>query len=100
MTLPLAPFGPRSGLRGMVAAADQLAASAGIGMLARGGSAADAAVATGSTMAVVETHLCGLGGDVLAMVAPPGSTPEALLSGARAASRQRVRTRPACAPRG
>ena len=33
MTLPLAPFGPRSGLRGMVAAADQLAASAGIGML-------------------------------------------------------------------
>ena len=30
MTLPLAPFGPRTGLRGMVAAADQLAASAGL----------------------------------------------------------------------
>ena len=29
MALPLAPFGPRTGLRGMVAAADQLAASAG-----------------------------------------------------------------------
>src|SRR5208283_4364825 len=84
MTLPLAPFGPRSGLRGMVAAADQLAASAGIGMLADGGSAADAAVATGTTMAVVGPHLCGLGGDVLAMVAPPGSTPEALLSVGRA----------------
>ncbi len=86
MTLPLAPFGPRSGLRGMVAAADQLAASAGVGMLAHGGSAADAAVATGAVMAVVGPHLCGLGGDVLAMVAPPGSTPEALLSVGRAGS--------------
>ncbi len=84
MTLPLAPFGPRSGLRGMVAAADQLAAAAGIGMLARDGSAADAAVATGAVMAVVGPHLCGLGGDVLAMVAPPGSPPEALLSVGRA----------------
>jgi gamma-glutamyltranspeptidase/glutathione hydrolase len=68
----------------MVAAADQLAASAGIGMLARGGSAADAAVATGTAMAVVGPHLCGLGGDVLAMVSVPGSPPEALLSVGRA----------------
>ncbi len=80
MSLPLAPFGPRRGQRGMVAAADQLAAVAGIGVLADGGSAADAAVATGAAMAVVGPHLCGLGGDVLAMVAPPGSEPEALLS--------------------
>src|SRR6202453_1276770 len=84
MSLPLAPFGPRTGRRGMVAAADQLAASAGIGMLARGGSAADAAVATGAAMAVVGPHLCGLGGDVLAMVAPPVSPPEALVSAGRA----------------
>src|SRR5271168_4183449 len=84
MSLPLAPFGPRLGLRGMVAAADQLAAAAGLGMLDQGGSAADAAVATGTAMAVVGPHLCGLGGDVLAMVAPPGSPPEALLSVGRA----------------
>jgi gamma-glutamyltranspeptidase/glutathione hydrolase len=84
MSLPLAPFGPRTGLRGMVAAADQLAAAAGLGMLDRGGSAADAAVATGTAMAVVGPHLCGLGGDVLAVVAPPGSPPEALLSVGRA----------------
>ena len=35
-------------------------------------------------MAVVGPHLCGLGGDVLAMVSPPGSPPEALLSVGRA----------------
>ncbi len=84
MTLPLVPMAPRSGLRGLVAAADQLASSAGAGMLARGGSAADAAVATGTVMAVVGPHLCGLGGDVLAMVSPPGGSPEALLSVGRA----------------
>ncbi len=84
MSLPLAPFGPRRSRGGMVAAADQLAAVAGIGMLADGGSAADAAVATGAAMAVVGPHLCGLGGDVLAMIAPPGAPPEALLSIGRA----------------
>jgi gamma-glutamyltranspeptidase / glutathione hydrolase len=86
MALPLAPFGPRSGLRGMVAAADQLASSAGVRMLTDGGTAADAAVAAGTVMAVVGPHLCGLGGDVLAMVSAPGSAPEALLSVGRAGS--------------
>ncbi len=84
MALPLVPMAPRSGLRGMVAAADQLASSAGATMLASGGSAADAAVATGTVMAVVGPHLCGLGGDVLGMVNAPGSPPEALLSAGRA----------------
>jgi gamma-glutamyltranspeptidase/glutathione hydrolase len=68
----------------MVAAADQLAASAGVGALAQGGSAADAAVAAGAVMAVVGPHLCGLGGDVLAMVSAPGAPPEALLAIGRA----------------
>ena len=84
MSFPLAPFGPRRATRGMVAAADQLAVGAGIGALADGGSAADAAVATGAAMAVVGPHLCGLGGDVLAMVSAPGRAPEALLSIGRA----------------
>src|ERR1700722_13662292 len=84
MSLPLAPFGPRTGLRGMVAAADQLAASAGLAMLERGGSAGDAAVAPGAAVGVVGPHLCGLGGDVLAMVSPPAGPPEALLSIGRA----------------
>ena len=68
----------------MVAAADQLAASAGLAMLASGGSAADAAVATGAAMAVVGPHMSGLGGDVLAVVARPGAEPEALLGVGRA----------------
>lgn len=84
MTLPLAPFATRTGRRGMVAAADQLAAGAGVEMLARGGSAADAVVAAGTVMAVVGPHLCGMGGDVLAMVSEPGAAPVALLSVGRA----------------
>ena len=41
-------------------------------------------MATGAVMAVVGPHLCGLGGDVLAMVGAPGSPPEALLAVGRA----------------
>ncbi len=86
MSLPLAPFAPRTGARGLVSAADQLAVSAGITVLAQGGSGADAAVATAAAMAVVGPHLCGLGGDMLAMVSAPGSAPEALLGVGRAGS--------------
>jgi len=75
MTLSLAPFGPRIGLRGMVNAADQLASIAGIGALAQGGTAADAAVAAAAVMAVTNPHLCGMGGDLLAMVCVPGAIP-------------------------
>jgi gamma-glutamyltranspeptidase / glutathione hydrolase len=70
----------------MVAAADQLAASAGVFMLERGGSAADAVVAAGAGMAVVGPHLCGLGGDMLAVVKAPGKPPRALLGVGRAGS--------------
>src|SRR5215831_16210275 len=49
---------------GAVAAAHHLAAAAGVGMLDRGGNAADAAIAAGTVMAVVAPHMCGLGGDL------------------------------------
>jgi gamma-glutamyltranspeptidase/glutathione hydrolase len=68
----------------MVAAADQLAASAGVALLAAGGSAADAVVGAAAVMAVVGPHMCGLGGDMLAMVAAPRSDPAALLGVGRA----------------
>ena len=80
------PFHPRVAVRGMVSSADQLASSAGLAMLERGGSAADAMVAAASVMAVVGPHLCGLGGDALAMVKAAGEMPRALLSVGRAGS--------------
>jgi gamma-glutamyltranspeptidase/glutathione hydrolase len=70
----------------MVNAADHLAAQAGLGALERGGSAADAAVAAAAVMAVTGPHMCGMGGDLLAMVSAPGSDPVALLSVGRAGS--------------
>jgi gamma-glutamyltranspeptidase/glutathione hydrolase len=70
----------------MVNAADQLASHAGVAMLERGGSAADAAVAAAAVMAVTSPHLCGMGGDLLAMVSARGADPAALLAIGRAGS--------------
>jgi gamma-glutamyltranspeptidase / glutathione hydrolase len=65
---------------GAVAAANHLAASAGLHMLQRGGNAADAAIAAAAAMAVTGPHMCGLGGDVLAVVAGDGQRPPAALN--------------------
>lgn len=56
------------GRRGAVASADQAATVAGIRTLAAGGNAVDAAIATNAVMAVVGPHLCGMGGDLFALV--------------------------------
>jgi gamma-glutamyltranspeptidase / glutathione hydrolase len=82
----MVPAASRTGHRGMVAAADQLAASAGVAALDLGGNAADAIVAAAAVMAVTGPHLCGLGGDMLAMISQPGLEPQALLSAGRAGS--------------
>ena len=71
---------------GAVAAANHLAAQAGASMLDRGGSAADAAVAAAATMAVTSPHMCGLGGDVFAVVVAPDGPPAALNASGRAGS--------------
>jgi gamma-glutamyltranspeptidase / glutathione hydrolase len=54
--------------RAVVASADQRATSAGLAVLAAGGNAVDAAIATNAVMTVVAPHLCGLGGDLFALV--------------------------------
>jgi gamma-glutamyltranspeptidase/glutathione hydrolase len=53
---------------GIVAAESPLAAQAGAMVLARGGSAADAAVAANAVMGVVAPMMNGLGGDLFAIV--------------------------------
>ena len=52
----------------MVASADQLATQAGLRALVLGGNAVDAAIATNAAMAVTGPHLCGMGGDLFALV--------------------------------
>jgi gamma-glutamyltranspeptidase / glutathione hydrolase len=71
---------------GMVSSVDHLASEAGVACLRAGGSAADAAVATSAVLAVTTPHMCGMGGDLFALVSVPGWRPEALNASGRAGS--------------
>ena len=53
---------------GAVASPHYLASSAGLAVLTSGGNAVDAAIAMNLVLAVVYPHMCGLGGDLIAMV--------------------------------
>lgn len=66
------PF-PTYATSGMVAAAHPLIVEAGLHVLREGGNAIDAAVAAGLVAAVVMPEMCGLGGDLFAVVHRPGS---------------------------
>src|SRR3954469_25532549 len=82
-----APFTSRFAPSGMVCAVDHLAAQAGLAMLRGGGSAADAAVATSAALAVTTQHMCGMGGDLFALVHSPGDdAPVALNASGRSGS--------------
>lgn len=66
------PF-PTYATNGMVAAAHPLTVEAGLHLLRQGGNAIDAAVAAGLVAAVVMPEMCGLGGDLFAVVHRPGA---------------------------
>jgi len=65
---PLVPFHTLHARNGMVCSVDHLASSAGVAILRAGGSAADAAVACSAVLAVTTQHMCGMGGDLFALV--------------------------------
>jgi len=71
----------------MVASADGLANQAGMAVLQAGGNAVAAALATNAVLAVTAPHLCGMGGDLFALVHAPGmDRPAALNASGRAGS--------------
>jgi gamma-glutamyltranspeptidase/glutathione hydrolase len=55
-------------------------------MLQDGGNAADAAIAAAAVMAVTAPHMCGLGGDLFALVVDGDGEPAALNASGRAGS--------------
>lgn len=82
----LGPFTTNDAPSGMVCSPDHLASAAGAAILRAGGSAADAAVATSAVLAVVAPHMCGMGGDLFALVHAGTGPPETLVSSGRAGS--------------
>ncbi len=77
MSLPDPTLLARSGA---VCSVDALASSAGVALLRAGGSAVDAAVGASAVLAVTTQHMCGMGGDLVAVVDPGNGVTEALLA--------------------
>ena len=68
----------------MVCSVDHLASEAGVALLRAGGSAADAAIAASAVLAVTTQHMCGMGGDLFALVHDRTGAPAALVAAGRA----------------
>jgi gamma-glutamyltranspeptidase len=68
----------------MVTAPHALAAQSGAGILAQGGNAIEATLATAATLAVVYPHMTGLGGDSFWQIAEPGQIPVTIDGAGRA----------------
>lgn len=91
------------GRSGMVAAAHPLVTQAGLEALSLGGNAVDAAIAAALTACVVMPEMCGLGGDLFAIVHRPGEAPVSCLGSGvapRAATLEQMRVHGDRTPRG
>jgi gamma-glutamyltranspeptidase/glutathione hydrolase len=75
------------GKNGMVATSQPLAVAAGLNMLAKGGNAADAAVATAAALNVTEPTSTGIGGDCFALYYQAASKQISALNGSGRAPR-------------
>nr|MBA3655687.1 gamma-glutamyltransferase [Actinomycetota bacterium] len=75
-----APFTTRHAPTAMVCSVDHLASEAGVAMLRAGGNAVDAAIAANAVLTVTAQHMCGLGGDLWALVHRPGDDAPAVLN--------------------
>src|SRR5512139_2258826 len=72
---------PVYGKSGMVATSQPLATAAGLEILAKGGNAADAAVAAGAALNVTEPTSTGIGGDMFALYYSAGTKRVTALNG-------------------
>jgi gamma-glutamyltranspeptidase/glutathione hydrolase len=78
---PLVPARLVRGARGAVVAPHHLATQAGLGVLAAGGSAVDAAIATNAVLGVVMPNGCGIGGDAFWLVWDEATGEQVALNG-------------------
>jgi gamma-glutamyltranspeptidase len=77
----LVPAALARGLRGAVVAPHHLATAAGLWILAAGGSAVDAAIATNAVLGVVMPSGCGIGGDAFWLIWDSAAGREFALNG-------------------
>ena len=80
------PAAPVRALRAVAATADQAATQAAMEVFTHGGNAVDAAIGANAAIAVTAPHLCGLGGDLFAIV----RTPDGAVHGLNAVGPRRV----------
>ncbi|HEX5826456.1 MAG TPA: gamma-glutamyltransferase family protein [Candidatus Limnocylindrales bacterium] len=79
--VPLVPARLVRGARGAVVAPHHLATQAGLSVLAAGGSAVDAAIATNAVLGVVMPNGCGIGGDAFWLVWDEAAGEQVALNG-------------------
>jgi gamma-glutamyltranspeptidase len=78
---PRVPQRLARGTHGAVVAPHHLATAAGLGILRKGGSAVDAAIATNAVLGVVAPQNCGIGGDAFWLIWDAATVREVALNG-------------------